>query len=232
MQLRFFSKKHQSPGCSLHVWNSSRSYLLVNHPGVWFKKPTGIINSAILLPDDDPQMHSNAYMRKHDLSDLSTPNGHPHIPWQFLMRCYSRMGKSSLNIDPGTQVLWQLLQLKWIGPKTYRLNICWKRRPVITYQESHYAFVTAHVSGMLCKERGLLTAFRQVIKNKEEFLALLVNIFLPPWVPWFQWHQLKVFLKARGYQGTDLSAQQVAQRTAAPTDIPVTYCDPLLSETP
>ena len=36
-----------------------------------------------------------------------------------------------------------------------------------------YAFAALHVHGVLYKERGLLTAGRKEIKNKEEILQLL-----------------------------------------------------------
>ena len=164
---------------------------------------------------------------------MSRHNGHPHIPWKILMQCTTWMGTSSLNMEPGTQWLQQLLQLKWFGTKTYRPNIWCKRRSVITYQECHYALVTAHMNVMIWREGEHITAGRKDIKSKEKFFALLETLCLPPWVSWFQcWgHQLNDSFKARGNQGTELAVQKVAQRTVGSTDILVTYCGPQLPET-
>ena len=41
------------------------------------------------------------------------------------------------------------------------------------YTDSRYAFATLHVHGALYKERGLLTANRKDVKNREEILTLL-----------------------------------------------------------
>ena len=51
-----------------------------------------------------------------------------------------------------------------------------KKRPVITYQECHYALVTAHVNIMIYGEGGLITSGRKNIKNKEEYLSLLETL--------------------------------------------------------
>jgi ribonuclease HI len=40
------------------------------------------------------------------------------------------------------------------------------------YTDSKYAFATLHVHGAIYKERGLLTAGRKEIKNKEEIQLL------------------------------------------------------------
>ena len=41
------------------------------------------------------------------------------------------------------------------------------------YTDSRYAFATAHIHGALYRERGLLTAEGETVKNKTEFLELL-----------------------------------------------------------
>ena len=52
-----------------------------------------------------------------------------------------------------------------------------KKTSIYTY--SSYAFDTLHVHGALYKERGLLTANRKDIKNKEEILTLLDAVWEP-----------------------------------------------------
>ena len=47
------------------------------------------------------------------------------------------------------------------------------------YTDSHYAFATAHVHGAIYQERGLLTAEGPTMKNKQEILNLLTNLWLP-----------------------------------------------------
>lgn len=47
------------------------------------------------------------------------------------------------------------------------------------YMESRYAFATAHVHGVIYRQRGLLTSAGKDIKNKEEILSLLKAIYLP-----------------------------------------------------
>ena len=48
-----------------------------------------------------------------------------------------------------------------------------------TFTDSRYAFATLHVHGALYKEKGLLTANRKDIKNKEEILTLLDAVWEP-----------------------------------------------------
>jgi ribonuclease HI len=47
-----------------------------------------------------------------------------------------------------------------------------KGNQVNIYTDSKYAFATLHVHGAIYKERGLLTAGRKEIKNKEEIQLL------------------------------------------------------------
>ena len=128
---------------------------------------------------------------KHEETDLSRHNGHPHIPWKILRECSTWMGTPQLNMKPGKQGLQRILQLKFFGPKTYTMvklwyKLWWKKRPVITYQECQYALLTKYVNIMIYGEGGLITAGRKNIKNKEEFLALLETLCLPLGVSWFQ----------------------------------------------
>lgn len=63
--------------------------------------------------------------------------------------------------------LWALVQaLRYAEGK--RVNI---------YTDSKYAFATLHVHGAIYKERGLLTARGKEIKNKEEILQLLEEVW-------------------------------------------------------
>ena len=48
-----------------------------------------------------------------------------------------------------------------------------KRKKVTIYTDSRDAFATLHIQGALYWDRGLLTAKRKDIKNKEEILILL-----------------------------------------------------------
>lgn len=54
-----------------------------------------------------------------------------------------------------------------------------KGRRINIYTNSWYAFATAHVHGAIYKERGLLTAKGEAIKNTDEILTLLQVIWLP-----------------------------------------------------
>ena len=54
-----------------------------------------------------------------------------------------------------------------------------KDRKLTVYTDSRYAFATAHVHGVIYRERGLLTAEGKDIKNKEEILALLAALWEP-----------------------------------------------------
>lgn len=44
-------------------------------------------------------------------------------------------------------------------------------KAITVYTDGLYAFATAHVYGVLYRERGLLTSAGKKIKNKEEILA-------------------------------------------------------------
>ena len=54
-----------------------------------------------------------------------------------------------------------------------------KGEKVNIYTNSQYAFTTLHVHGALYRERGLLTANGEDIKNKEEILTLLDAVWSP-----------------------------------------------------
>lgn len=47
------------------------------------------------------------------------------------------------------------------------------------YTDSWYAFATAHVHGVIYRQRRLLTSAGKDIKNKEEILSLLKAVHLP-----------------------------------------------------
>ena len=52
-----------------------------------------------------------------------------------------------------------------------------KKLNIIT--NSQYTFATARIHGAIYRERGLLTAEGNTIKNKEEIKALLAALWLP-----------------------------------------------------
>ena len=52
-------------------------------------------------------------------------------------------------------------------------------RKLTVYTDSRYAFTTAHIHGVIYRERGLLTAEGKDIRNKEEILALLAALWEP-----------------------------------------------------
>ena len=54
-----------------------------------------------------------------------------------------------------------------------------KGKKTNVYTDSRYTFATLLVHGALYKERGLLTANRKDIKNKEEILTLLGALWEP-----------------------------------------------------
>lgn len=47
------------------------------------------------------------------------------------------------------------------------------------YTDSHYAFATLHVHGVICQERGPLTVGGKYIKNSQEISSLLQAVWLP-----------------------------------------------------
>lgn len=53
-----------------------------------------------------------------------------------------------------------------------------ENKQVNLYTDSGHVFVTLHAQVMIYKERGLLTAEGNTIKNKEKLLALLKAIWL------------------------------------------------------
>ena len=74
-----------------------------------------------------------------------------------------------------------------------------KCRKTNIYTDSRYAFATLHVHGALYTKRGLLTANRKDIKNKEEILALLDAIWEPEKV---------AVMHCQGHQKEDTSQAQ------------------------
>ena len=146
----------------------------------WTILESGLKNtlSSFLLPSWQMMTYRSsliiAWQKKHEDTELSRANEHLHIPWKILRECSTWMGTPQLNMKPGKQGLQQILQLKFIGPKTYTMvklwwKLWWQKRPVITYQECQYALLTKYVNIMISGEGGL-------IKNKEEFLALLETL--------------------------------------------------------
>ena len=47
------------------------------------------------------------------------------------------------------------------------------------YTDSRYVFATAQIHGAIYQEKGLLTAERWTIKNKQKILDLLTALWLP-----------------------------------------------------
>ena len=129
MQLRFFSKEHKNPGCSLHVWNNSRSWSLV-----W---KTHCHQSSYHLARWWPtEVHQELYEETNRMKGISldlrdTPASHKNSDAMLYM-------DGNIFIKCGTRYtgLQQLLKVKWFGPKTYIPNAWWKRRPVIAYHKS------------------------------------------------------------------------------------------------
>ncbi|XP_053449820.1 uncharacterized protein LOC128587564 isoform X4 [Nycticebus coucang] len=54
-----------------------------------------------------------------------------------------------------------------------------KGKKINIYTDSRYAFATAHIHGVIYRERGLLMAEGKTVKNKQEILDLLTAIWLP-----------------------------------------------------
>ena len=97
--------------------------------------------------------------------------------------------------------------------------------------DSRYAFATAHVHGVLYKERGLLTSEGKEIKNKEEILALLEAIWLPKKVAIIHCpgHQNSGSEVA---QGNFFTAKEAARKPVGPIDILLALSPRVLTNTP
>jgi ribonuclease HI len=54
-----------------------------------------------------------------------------------------------------------------------------KEKNINIYTDKRYAFATAHIHGVIYRQRGLLTSAGKDIKNKGEILSLLEVIHLP-----------------------------------------------------
>ena len=83
------------------------------------------------------------------------------------------------------------------------------------YTDSRYAFATLHVHGALYKERGLLTANRKCIKNKEEISTLLDAVWEPEKVAVMHcWgHQKEDTPQTGGNRLADKAVKHVAEKS-------------------
>ena len=83
------------------------------------------------------------------------------------------------------------------------------------YTDSRYVFATAHIHGVIYRQRGLLTSTRKDIKNKKEILSLLEAIHLPKKVTVIHYsgHQKGHYAITKGNQMADLAAKEAAQRS-------------------
>ena len=91
------------------------------------------------------------------------------------------------------------------------------------YTDSRYAFTTLHVHGALYQERGLLTANRKDIENKEEILTLLDAIWSPTEVAVVhcRGHQKEDTPQAQGNRLADETARRAAKDRKESREIPM-----------
>ena len=92
-----------------------------------------------------------------------------------------------------------------------------KGKKTNVYTDSRYTFATLLVHGALYKERGLLTANRKDIKNKEEILTLLGALWEPEKVAVMHcWgHQKEDTPQTWGNRLADKAAKHVAEKFGA-----------------
>ncbi|KAK1328752.1 hypothetical protein QTO34_012327 [Cnephaeus nilssonii] len=168
--------------------------LLLDQPCVRFHK-TLAINPASLLPDDDPEepIHdctevTDAVQMAHpDLTDvpLSSPDK-DRIRYA---------GAAVVTLD---RTIWaQSLNRGTMAQKVELLVL------IQAFQWGHSA---------IHRERGLPTAVKKDIKNKEEILALLKVIWLPRAVAMVhcKGHQKGETIEARGNRAADQTAKEAA----------------------
>ncbi|KAK1327417.1 hypothetical protein QTO34_014178 [Cnephaeus nilssonii] len=199
--------------------------LLLNPPRVRFH-PSAALNPATLLPDpdlDDP-LHDCAGILEQvhglwkDLTDQPLPDA--DVTWftdgSSFVWDGSRYAGAAVVTE--TDTIWAealpsrtSAQRAELVALTKALTLGVGRRLNI-YTDSRYAFTTAHVHGTICHERGLLTAERQTIKNKQEILNLLSALWLPAKLAIIhcQGHQKADDPVARGNRRADQAAKAVA----------------------
>ena len=92
-----------------------------------------------------------------------------------------------------------------------------KGKKTNVYTDSRYIFATLLVHGALYKERGLLTANKKDIKNKEEILTLLDAVWEPEKVAAMHcWdHQKEDIPQAQGNRPADKTTKHVAEQFGA-----------------
>ncbi|KAK1346932.1 hypothetical protein QTO34_000792 [Cnephaeus nilssonii] len=86
------------------------------------------------------------------------------------------------------------------------------------YTDSRYAFATLHVHGAIYKERGLLTAGGKGIKNQNEILKLLEEVWEPKEIAVIhcKGHQKGIDSVSEGNQHADATAKLAVKEQAAP----------------
>ena len=84
-----------------------------------------------------------------------------------------------------------------------------------------YDFATLHVHGAIYKERGLLTAGRKEIKNKEKILQLLEAVWKPSQVAVIHCkdHQIGTDSVSKGNRLADQAAKEAATQQSPTVDL-------------
>ncbi|XP_053744691.1 uncharacterized protein LOC128772807 [Panthera pardus] len=166
--------------------------LLLNPLRVIFTPPTAL-NPASLLPDPDmgTPLHDCAdilaqvYGVWEDLQDQ--PLLDADAIWFTDGSSFVHQGQryAGVAVTSETEVIWAealppgtSAQKAELIALTQALKLG-RDRKLTVYTDSRYAFATAHVHGVIYRERGLLTAEGKDIKNKEEILALLAALWEP-----------------------------------------------------
>ncbi|KAK1346505.1 hypothetical protein QTO34_000361 [Cnephaeus nilssonii] len=180
--------------------------LLLDQPCFWFHK-TLAINPASLLPDDNPEepihdcteVTDAVQMARPDLTDvlLSSPDKDG----------FRYAGAAVVTLD---RTIW--VQSLNRGTMAQRVKL------LVLIQAFRWGHSAIH------RKRGLPTAVKKDIKNKEEIVALLKVIWLPRAVAMVhcKGHQKGKTIEARGNRAVDQTAKEAAQKPVGPLQVLIT----------
>ncbi|XP_053449809.1 uncharacterized protein LOC128587564 isoform X1 [Nycticebus coucang] len=166
--------------------------LLLNPPRIRFL-PSVALNAATLLhnPDAEVLLHQcqdilvQVHSLRQDLTDQPLPDAEE--TWFTDSSSFMRDGHryAGVAVVSETETLWaeplsSSTSAQWAELIALtKALVMGKGKKINIYTDSRYAFATAHIHGVIYRERGLLMAEGKTVKNKQEILDLLTAIWLP-----------------------------------------------------